>query len=203
MYCPHSNLRQKAVDKVTDNSTGHNRVCPWWLCFTFDNPLRRLIHKPETLLAPYVRTGDTVIDVGAGMGYFSIPLAGLVGPAGHVVAIDIQDKTLAALSVRARKSGVFDRITTYLASPDSLGSHPMADFILAFWMVHEVLRQRTFLNEIFNLLVPGGCFLMAEPVFHVSEKSFKQTIQTALETGLILKVRPKIRFSHSALLEKP
>ena len=55
-------------------------ICPWWLCFTFDNPLRRLIHSPETILSKYVRSGDTVLDVGPGMGYFSIPLAGLVGP---------------------------------------------------------------------------------------------------------------------------
>jgi len=182
--------------------TGHNRICPWWLCFTFDNPLRRLIHNPEALLSPYVQTGSTVIDVGAGMGYFSIPLARLVGPEGHVTAIDIQDKMLTALANRARKFGVSNRIKSYLASSDSLGRHPKADFILAFWMVHEVPDQRAFLKEISDLLASAGRFLLAEPVFHVSGKSFLRILQTADETGFIIKDRPKIRFSHSVLLGK-
>jgi hypothetical protein len=27
-------------------------ICPWWLAFTFDNPLRHLIHPTHKLLAP-------------------------------------------------------------------------------------------------------------------------------------------------------
>jgi len=175
------------------------RVCPWWICFTFDNPLRKLLHHPESLLNPFVRPGDTAIDVGAGMGYFTIPLARMVGPEGRVVAIDIQGKMLAALAVRARKYGVLERITPHLASPDSLGSHPKADFILAFWMTHEVPNQQAFLAEIYGLLKPEGRFLLVEPTLHVSKKSFLQTIQTANEIGFIEKDRLKIRISHSIL----
>lgn len=54
-------------------------VCPWWLCFTFDNVFRKLFHDPEKILSPYVNEGDTALDIGPGMGYFSIPLARLVG----------------------------------------------------------------------------------------------------------------------------
>jgi len=46
-------------------------VCPWWLCFTFDNLIRKLLHNPENILAPYVHEGNTVLDIGPGMGYFS------------------------------------------------------------------------------------------------------------------------------------
>ena len=175
-------------------------VCPWWLCFTFDNPLRKLLHNPETILSPYVRPGSTVIDVGAGMGYFSIPLARLVGPAGHVTAIDIQAKMLAALANRARRCGVSERIKLHLANPDSLGNHPKADFILAFWMVHEVPNQRAFLTEIFTLLKPEGLFLLVEPIVHTPAKSFLRTKQTANEIGFVVKDKPKIRVSHSILL---
>lgn len=186
------------IDKMTEQK----RVCPWWLCFTFDNPLRRLIHKPEAMLGPYVRNGNTVIDVGAGMGYFSIPLARLVGPEGHVTAVDIQDKMLTALANRARKGGVSDRIKPHLATPDSLGSHPKANFILAFWMVHEVPDQRAFLTKISGLLAPDGRLLLVEPIFHVPGKSFLRTIQTANEIGFTVMDRPKIRFSHSVLLAR-
>ena len=84
---------------MADQSSGH--TCPWWLLFTFDNPLRRLIHDPEKILAPYVESGDAVLDVGCGMGYFSLGLAKLVGPEGKVIAADLQPQMLAGLKKRA------------------------------------------------------------------------------------------------------
>ncbi len=187
---------------MLDKLTGQKMVCPWWLCFTFDNPIRKLLHNPEAILSPYVRPGNTVIDIGAGMGYFSIPLARLVGPAGHVTAIDIQAKMLAALASRARRSGVSERIKPHLANSDSLGNHSKVDFIMAFWMVHEVPNQRALLSEIFGFLKPEGLFLLAEPILHVPKKSFLRTIQTATEIGFLVKDRPKIRISHSVLFTR-
>ncbi len=182
--------------------TEHKVVCPWWLCFTFDNPLRKLLHNPEEILSPYVRPGNTVIDIGPGMGYFTLPLARLVGRTGHVIAIDVQDKMLEALTRRARKRGVLERIQTHLASPDSLGNHSKADFIMAFWMVHEVPDRRKFLSEIFGFLKSGGLFLLVEPILHVRKRRFLRTVQTANEAGFVVKDRPKIRLSHSVLFTR-
>ena len=179
---------------------GQKFVCPWWLCFTFDNPLRKLLHNPEAILGPYIQPGNNVIDVGAGMGYFSIPMTKLVGPAGHVTAIDIQTKMLSALGRKAQRRGVSERITTHLASPGSLDHHTKADFILAFWMVHEISDQRRFLTETYNLLKPDGLFLLVEPIVHVPKKSFLQTLERAEDIGFFIKGNPNIRISHSALL---
>jgi len=180
--------------------SGQKHVCPWWLCFTFDNPLRRLLHNPEVLLSPYVKPGYHVIDVGAGMGYFTIPLAKMVGPSGRVTAIDLQPRMLAALTRRAQRHGVADIITPYLASPETLGQQDRAEFILAFWMAHEVPAQKWFLTEIHHLLKPQGLFLLAEPKLHVSEKDFRQTVYTAQDLGFYIKDSPAIRASHCALL---
>jgi ubiquinone/menaquinone biosynthesis C-methylase UbiE len=177
-------------------------VCPWWLCFTFDNPLRKLLHNPEVLLSPYVRPGSTVIDIGPGMGYFTISLARLVGPTGHVIAIDVQAEMLEALVRRARRSGVSERIQTHLASQDSLGNHPKADFVMAFWMAHEVPNQRAFFTEIFGFLKPEGFFLLVEPILHVPKKTFLRTVQNAKQVGFIVKDVPKIRISHSMLFTR-
>jgi ubiquinone/menaquinone biosynthesis C-methylase UbiE len=174
-------------------------VCPWWLCFTFDNPIRKIIHDPVEILNPYVHQGDTAIDIGPGMGYFSIPLAKLVGPSGRVIAIDIQPKMLAALMERAQNKGLSDRIKTHLASPDSIEFHEKADFILAFWMAHEVPDQKRFFSEIHDLMKPEGLFLLVEPLIHVSKKNFSRAIETAKEVGFAIKESPQIRISRSAL----
>jgi ubiquinone/menaquinone biosynthesis C-methylase UbiE len=185
---------------MVDELIGQKAVCPWWLCFAFDNPLRKLLHNPDAILSPYVHPKNKVIDIGAGMGYFSIPLAKCVGPSGHVTAIDIQSQMLSALVKRSQRFGVAERITPYLATPGSLGRHSKADFILAFWMVHEVSNQKGFLTEIYDLLKPDGLFLLVEPKIHVSKRGFLRTLETAEDIGFFIKDNPKIRISHSALL---
>jgi len=187
---------------MPEKITVRERVCPWWMCYTFDNPLRRLIHNPEAILSPYVKAGQRIIDIGPGMGYFTIPLARKVGPSGHVTAIDVQEKMLIALNRRAEKYGVSEIISTCLASPDSLGAHLPVDFVLAFWMVHEVPDKKRFFDEVHNLLKPDGLFLIVEPAIHVHENYFLKTLETAKDAGFLVKETPKIRMSRSALLMK-
>jgi ubiquinone/menaquinone biosynthesis C-methylase UbiE len=175
---------------IIEELTAQNMVCPWWLCFTFDNPLRKLLHNPEAILSPYVHPGDRVIDIGPGMGYFTIPLARLVGPKGHVIAIDVQEKMLSALRSRAKKNGVSERIETRVANRKSLGIHEKVDFILVFWMAHEVPDQSSFFREIRDLLKTNGSLLLAEPIVHVPRKYFLRTLQSAIEIGLVVKETP-------------
>jgi len=81
-------------------------VCPYWVGYLLISPLRRLFHNPEEILSPFVTTGMTVLDIGAAMGFFTLPLAGMVGPNGKVVSVDVQEKMLRSLQKRALKSKV-------------------------------------------------------------------------------------------------
>jgi ubiquinone/menaquinone biosynthesis C-methylase UbiE len=175
-------------------------VCPWWLCFTFDNLIRKLFHNPENILAPYVREGDTVLDVGPGMGYFSIPLARIVGDKGKVIAADVQAPMLAALRKRVQKQGLEGRIVLHLCKPDSIGIRDPIDFALAFWMVHEVPDRNKFFHEIRLLLKPTGKLMLAEPTIHVSRPMFEETLRRAEEVGFVVTENPKISMSRTAVL---
>ena len=174
-------------------------TCPWWLCFTFDNLLRRLFQNPDQILRPYVAEGITVLDIGPGMGYFSIPLARMVGPRGRVIAVDIQPEMLSALQKRAKGAAVDRRIAIHLCKADSLGLNIQFDFVLAFWMIHEVPNHLVFFEEIKSLLKPSGKFLLSEPILHVNQAMFEKTVKTAESVGLVLKEKPKIYLSRSAL----
>lgn len=180
-------------------SRGGNMVCPPWMCFTFDNIFRRLIHNPERMLSPYVDEGNTVLDIGPGKGFFTIPLAGLVGPEGTVIAADLQQPMLDAIMKRARRANLADRVALHLTGSDTLGVDRNIDFALAFWMVHEVPDQAKFFTEIHSLLKPDGRFLMVEPGIHVTEEAFEASVKTAVDCGLTLIDRPKIRISRAAL----
>ncbi|MGV8059520.1 MAG: class I SAM-dependent methyltransferase [Smithellaceae bacterium] len=179
-----------------------SHVCPWWLCFTFDNIFRKLIQDPYKILHPYIKEGDTVLDVGPGMGYFTIPLAHLTGEKGHVIAADIQEKMLHALKKRAEHAGVDKRVVLHLCLPDSLGLKEKVNFVLAFWMVHEVPDKQRFLNELFLILEEKGTFLLVEPTIHVTRTNFEETVKLAVKAGFTLGERPKIFTSRAALLVK-
>lgn len=178
----------------------NRHVCPWWLCFTFDNFFRRLFQNPEEIIRPYVREGDTVLDVGPGMGYFSIPLAKIVGENGRVFAADVQSEMLKALQKRAKRAGVEHRVTLHLCQKDSLGLDIKFDFVLAFWMIHEVPDQDSFFREMRSLLKPNGKFLMSEPAVHVTKVMYDKAVEKAMRAGFTLESTPKIFLSRSALL---
>ncbi len=177
-------------------------VCPRWLCFTFDNVFRKLLQDPYKILRPYIKEGDTVLDVGPGIGYFTIPLAEMVGDNGRVIAADIQQKMLAAIKKRAERRGMQERIDLKLSLPDSLDVKTKVDFILAFWMVHEVPNKQRFFAELYSLLKDDGKFLMVEPKIHVTKAKFAESVHLALKTGFILGHSPHISLSKSALFIK-
>jgi ubiquinone/menaquinone biosynthesis C-methylase UbiE len=177
-------------------------TCPWWLIFTFDNPLRKLAQDPLKILSPFVKPGDTVLDVGCGMGYFSLGLAKLVGANGKVIAVDLQPQMLAGLSKRATTAGLESRIQPQLSQPDKLGVSEPVDFVLAFWMVHEVRQRREFLQEIYSLVKPGGKFLVVEPVIHVTGPDFARTVALARKIGFTTQDSPHVAASRSILFEK-
>jgi ubiquinone/menaquinone biosynthesis C-methylase UbiE len=180
----------------------NHHVCPRWLCFTFDNWFRRLLQNPDAIMKTHIKEGDIVLDIGPGMGFFTIPIAHLVGDRGRVIAADIQEEMLAAVSERAIRVGLQHRIKLQLGKPDSLGVSCKVDFILAFWMVHEVSDQQRFFSELYSLLKNNGKFLMVEPKIHVKHQQFADTVQMAQKTGFRLAANPSISLSMSALFTK-
>ncbi len=179
-----------------------SHVCPWWGGYFLDNSLRRLIHDPKTILGPYVKPGMTVMDVGCGMGLFSIAAAKMVGDQGRVIAVDLQEKMLGVLRRRAERAGVADRIETHKCEQNRLGVDAQADFALGFMMVHEVPDQGRLLGEIHTCLKPGGRLLVAEPKIHVPGRAFQQTVATAGELGFRVVEEPRVHGCRAVVLER-
>lgn len=177
-------------------------VCPWWLCYSFDNPLRRLFHDPERLLSPYAKTGMTVVDIGCGMGYFTVGLARLTGPEGKVIAVDLQQRMLDVLQRRSRRAGVAERIVLHRCRKESLGVEGPVDFALSFWMAHEIPDKPRFFREILALLKPQGRLLLVEPKFHVKKEGFERTVAVCRETGFLVLDQPSVALSRAFLLGK-
>ena len=75
------------------------------------------------------------------------------------------------------------------------------DFILAFYMVHEVPDKPSLFRQLKAILNPGGQILLVEPkMFHVSRKEFEVTTQIAASAGFSISKDPKLLMSWSAVL---
>jgi ubiquinone/menaquinone biosynthesis C-methylase UbiE len=176
--------------------------CPWWICWSFDNPLRRLIHSSCRIMEGLVREGETALDLGCGEGYFTIDIARMVGDSGHVYAVDLQEHMLKVLRRRAGRAKVDARIETILASPDKLITPSPVDFVLAFWMIHEVPDKDRLYVDIAAAMKSGGRFLVVEPKWHVSRESFQESLQLAETTGLRQIEERPVRFSRAIVFQK-
>lgn len=177
-----------------------HHVCPWWLAYTFDNPLRRLFHNPAKLFEGLVQPGMIVMDMGCGMGYFSLGMAKMVGDTGMVMAVDLQQKMLDILLKRALRAGLSHMIRTHLSNADNLGCSTMVDFILAFWMVHETPDPENFFRQTRNILKPNGRIFYAEPAFHVTAKQYTNILVAAEKAGLRKIKDLDVRLSRASLL---
>jgi ubiquinone/menaquinone biosynthesis C-methylase UbiE len=182
-----------------------SHTCPWWFGYFLLNPLRRLVQGPTRLLGPFVRLGMRVVEPGCGMGFFTLDLARMVGPAGRVIAIDLQEKMLAGLRRRAARAGLEGAIDIRLAQPDRLGIDDLTaqvDFVLAFYLVHELREPAAFFAEVAAALKPDGQILVVEPPLHVSRAAFEASLAVAAGAGLVVRARPRIGPNKAALLAK-
>ncbi len=180
-------------------------VCPVWVGHLLASPLRKLFDNPKKILGLHVTAGMTALDIGCAMGFFSLPLAEMVGIQGKVICIDLQEKMIESLAKRARKARLSERIETRLCGRDSLGLEGFAgtiDFALAFAVVHEVPNADRFFSEVHEVVKPDGNFLVAEPKGHVSESDFDATVYLAEQKGFNAVNRSRTFFGRAALFQK-
>jgi len=179
-----------------------NRACPVKLAGFLDNRIRRWLQNPRKILRPYIKEGMTVLDVGCGPGFFSIELAQMVGKSGRIIASDFQEGMLRKLRDKIQGTELEERITLHRCEKNKLGLSEAVDFVLAFYVVHEIPNQEDFFNEINSILKPNGQIFIVEPPFHSSKTGFEETMRKAGDAGLIVIDRPKIFPNKAVILQK-
>ncbi|MCX6258496.1 MAG: class I SAM-dependent methyltransferase [Bacteroidia bacterium] len=180
----------------------NSRICPLEKAGMLDNSLRKLVQNPARILKPYISKGMTVLDLGCGPGYFSVEIAKMLADPGKLIAADLQEGMLEKLNLKIRGTNLEHMIRLHKCEADKTGVTDMVDFILAFWMIHEVPDQDKLFIELKSILKPGGKIFIIEPRFHVSKKSFDEMINKFENIGFEMIERPKVFFSRTVLLAK-
>ncbi len=109
-----------------------------------------------------LKPGMVVADIGAGTGYFSRRMAGLVGNAGKVYAVDVQPEMVRMLAALARQPGLAN-IRPVLGAVDDV-KLPAASVDLAIMVdvYHELEFPHEVLGSILHALKPGGQLVFVE-----------------------------------------
>ncbi len=123
-------------------------------------------HQPPGRLLSLVLAGapHVLVDLGAGTGYFAIPLARKL-PGGLVIAIDADPRMLGLIRRRASKDHLASRIETIAAVagvtalPLSAGS---ADAAFSVSLFHELPHPAGAIKDLVRVLRPGGRLLLCD-----------------------------------------
>jgi ubiquinone/menaquinone biosynthesis C-methylase UbiE len=105
-----------------------------------------------------VKKGMTVTDLGCGPGFFTMPLASLVGPQGRVYAVDSNPTMLKHLRDNIKKAGANGKTITIVRADTSqtrIPSHS-ADIVLLARLLHDIEDKKAFLSEVKRICKTGG-----------------------------------------------
>lgn len=135
-----------------------------------DNPLRRQILPAfEILKRLQLDEGDTFADIGCGIGYFTLPAAGIVGPKGVVYALDIELEMLEEVDKRAVENSVSNIRTIVTNEYDFKVPDTSVAFAFACAVLHEVDDKLKFINEAKRILKENGRVAIVEWIKRDSE----------------------------------
>lgn len=122
---------------------------------SFDDPARDAWQMPDKVIAAlHLQSRQSVADLGAGTGYFTVRLAR--SDAGlRVYAADIEPSMVAYVRERAAKEGL-KNVTAVQASADSANLPQPVDAVLIVDTYHHIGNREVYFRKLAQSLKPGG-----------------------------------------------
>jgi ubiquinone/menaquinone biosynthesis C-methylase UbiE len=171
-------------------TTMHYRGAPWLV-----RERREREERCSLVLANLgVKPGMTVCDMGCGNGYFTLPLAKMVGPTGRVLAVDVQPEMLELLKDRATEERVTNIEPILGEVHDPKLPEGEIDLILLVDVYHEFSHPEQMLAAMRRSLSPTGLIALLEyraedpkvPIKPLHKMTKRQIIKEFLPNGFKL-----------------
>jgi ubiquinone/menaquinone biosynthesis C-methylase UbiE len=122
-----------------------------------DEEERRSWQDPEAILSLVgVGTGNVIVDVGCGQGFFALPAARRVGKSGRVFGIDINPEAVAGMMERARREGLHHLQGFVGTGEDTVVCEGCADIVFFGIDLHDFSDQGKVLANARRMLNDGG-----------------------------------------------
>lgn len=143
-------------------STWNARVGTWHHHVTNSPAFERV--REDVLRRAAPRPGERCLDLGAGTGFLTLPLAELAGPAGQVMAVDLAPAMVDELAGRAAAGGLAN-VVTVAGDLTGLRLPPRSlDVVVSSYALHHVAdqRKREIVARAHDWLIPGGRLVVAD-----------------------------------------
>ncbi len=123
----------------------------------FDDPARDAWQKPEALLdLMQIVPGSTVVDLGAGTGYFAAGLARRVGAEGKVLALDVEPRMIEFLGKRVQEQKLPNVVPTLVPHNDPGLAPGSVSRVLIVNTWHHIDQRPSYAKRLAAALAPGG-----------------------------------------------
>lgn len=178
-----------------------------------ERPSREREERTDLLLDNLpIEPGDTVADIGAGTGYFSLPMAAQVGDTGKVYAVDIQQEMLDIIALRTEQQGITNIERVLAAADDPRLPSNAIDMVLLVDAYHEFEWPYEVMSGIVDSLVSGGRVVLIEyraedprvPIKRLHKMSEEQARRELEALGLVFaENRDLLPQQHFLVFRKP
>jgi predicted methyltransferase len=155
-----------------------------------DRDSRRSWQKPEEVIALLdCPDGGTVVDLGAGTGYFLADLSKAAGPNGRVLALDPEPSMVSRMADRVEREGLQNVRPELIPFDDPTLSPGSVDRILVVNTWHHIEAREAYATKLAESLRPGGVvlivdFTMESPIGPPPGKRLTiDTVRAELEAG--------------------
>lgn len=126
--------------------------------------MTKFINPGSVVAEMGLQKGQTVADFGCGSGFYVLPAAQVVGDAGTVLAVDVQESKLASTMSAARQYGL-KNVQVLKADLDQIAigiSEGSYDAVIMASILHEISSQDMLLKNAYRILKTGGKVLAVE-----------------------------------------
>jgi len=146
-----------------------------------DNPLLPFLINPYRFLKDAgLRLGQTVLDVGCGPGFFTIPAAEIIGDEGVVYAVDLHPRAIERIQKKIESKGIKNVRPMLTNASDTGLTEQSIDVAFMFGLPYIVGGQENVISEMHRILKPGGVLS-----FKKSRGSEKRLIGDMEKGGMI------------------
>lgn len=176
----------------------------------FDDPSRDEWQRPDAVIDFIAPAADAVVaDLGAGTGYFAIPLAQRV-PQGRVFANDIEPDMVRYLGERADKEGLDNVVPVLGDAADPKLPEPV-DVAFMCDVYHHIEDRPAYFGRVAEALRAGGRVVIVDfkkdapadvpgppPAMRIAQE---QVIEELSEAGLVLSRADRDTLAHQYIVE--
>jgi predicted methyltransferase len=120
--------------------------------------------QDDVIAALDLHSGQTVVDLGSGAGYFALKLAPIVGPGGVVLATDIRRESLTFLWMRAHLKGAGNLRVIHAETNDPRLPATPVDAVLVSNAYHELTVPSAMVALLRDHLKGGGRLVVLDHV---------------------------------------